>query len=126
MAFEQWLLPVAIILVKLGLKLCIDRQVSLPEFIDGVLALPLDIAFMSSSLLAGLIILDAGNVKSGLGLFMATILVALLAAFLWRRSSARFAKHKYWTMGALFAVNLGLSTTLAAYVVHLLERGSLV
>ena len=118
------LLPGTIILVKFLLKLLIDRQVDMPEFISGILALPYDIAFLASTLLAGLIIVDTGNVKLGLGLLIASIVVGILAVFLWRRSESYFDKDRYVLTALVFLLNAGITFLSVCYAVSLLAKGS--
>jgi hypothetical protein len=124
MEMEQWLLPGAIIFVKFLLKLFIDRQVDLPEFIQGVLALPFDVAFLASALLAGLIIIDAEQVKIGLGMFVVSLAIGILSLFLCRRAEASFAKEHYRITATLFVINAVITFGAAAYVVQLLAKGA--
>lgn len=125
MALEHWLLPAAVVLVKFLLKLLIDRHIDLPEFIDGLLSLPFDIAFVCSSLLAGLLILNPSDLEVGLGFFALSLGLGIVSAFLWRRSSEYFVKHRYVLMAMLFMLNICATITASAYVIRLLAKGSL-
>lgn len=103
-------LPGVLLLAKFLLKLVVDRSATLPDFISAILALPVDIVFLSASLLAGYVISSPANVKEGLILFIGCICLSLVIVFLWRRSDGLFAKDRYLVAGTLGLLNVGAST----------------
>lgn len=116
-------LPGALLLTKFILKLIIDRSATLPDFISAILALPVDIVFLSASLLAGYVISSPSDIKGGLVLFVGCICLSLVVVFLWRRSDGQFTKDKYVAAGALGLLNMGVATATLAYSLSLLTAG---
>lgn len=116
-------LPGVLLFAKFLVKLIIDRSVTLPDFISAILALPVDIVFLSASLLAGYVISSSGNVKEGLILFTGCICLSLVIVFLWRRSDGQFTKDKYLAAATLGLLNVGMATATLVYSVSLLTAG---
>lgn len=117
-------LPGALLLAKFLVKLFVDRSATLPDLISAVLALPVDIVFLSASLLAGHILSTSGNVKEGLVLFMGCICLSLVIVFLWRRSDGQFTKDRYIVAAACGILNFGAASATLLYSLSLLTTGS--
>jgi hypothetical protein len=122
---EQWLLPVAIILLKFVFKLFIDRQVDWPEIIMGLLAVPFDIAFLVSTFLTALIVLDTGHIDEGLGFLVISFVIAVFAVVLWRRSERSFERDKLGLTWALASSNFLVTGTAAYFAIRMLGKGAL-
>lgn len=117
-------LPGVLMLAKFLVKLVVDRSATVPDFISATLALPVDIVFLSASLLAAHIISSPGNPKEGLALFMACICLSIVIVVLWRRSDGQFAKAKYVTAAMVGLLNIGASTSTLFYSLSLLTSGA--
>ena len=116
-------LPGVLLLAKFLLKLVVDRSASLPDFISAILALPVDIVFLSASLLAGHVISSPDNVKEGLILFTGCICLSLVIVLIWRRSEGQFTKDKPLAAATLGLINIGAATTTLVYSLSLLTAG---
>ena len=68
------------------LKLFIDRSTTAPDAIVSTLELPVDITFLSISLIVGYTIAPSGDSKAGLAWFAFYMFAAIFIVFLWRRS----------------------------------------
>jgi hypothetical protein len=117
-------LPGALLLTKFLLKLVVDRSATLPDLVSAILALPVDIVFLSASLLAGYAISSQTNVKHGLLLFIGCLCLSLLIVVVWRRSEDQFTKDKYWATAVLGLLNIVLSGTTLVFSVSLLSTGA--
>lgn len=115
-------LPGLLLLAKFILKLVVDRTATLPDLISAILALPVDIVFLSASLLAGHAISSPGN-KEGLIFFLFCICVALVIVVLWRRSDREFTRDRYVIAGGLCLVNVAVSATILICSLSLLTPG---
>lgn len=116
-------LPGVLLLSKFLLKLFIDRSASLPDFISAILALPVDIVFLTASLLAGHVISSTSNIKEGLVLFNGCLCLSLVIVFLWRRSDLHFTKDKYLAAATLGLLNITTATAALVYSLSLLTAG---
>ena len=117
-------LPGCLLFAKILVKLFVDRSPTLPDLISAVLALPVDIVFLSASLLAGYILSTSGNVKEGLILFMGCICLSLIIVSLWRRSDGQFTKDRYMAAAACGILNFGAASATLIYSLSLLTTGS--
>ena len=117
-------LPGVLLLTKFLLKLVVDRSATLPDLVSAVLALPVDIVFLSASLLAGYAISSTTNVKHGLPLFIACLCLSLLIVLVWRRSEEQFTRDKYWSTAILGLMNIVISGTTLVYSLSLLSAGA--
>ena len=116
-------LPGALLLAKFLLKLIVDRSATLPDFISAILALPVDIVFLSASLLAGYAISSPHNVKEGLVLFIGCICLSLVIVFIWRRSDGQFTRDRYLAAATLGLLNVAAATATLVYSLSLLAAG---
>lgn len=117
-------LPGVLLLTKFLLKLVVDRSATLPDLVSAVLALPVDIVFLSASLLAGYAISSPSNVKQGLLLFAGCLCLSLLIVLVWRRSEGQFTRDKYWGTAALGLVNILMSGATLVFSLTLLSTGA--
>jgi hypothetical protein len=118
-------LPGVLLLAKFILKLVVDRSATLPDLISAILALPVDIIFLSASLLAGHVISSSGNPKEGLILFIGCICLSLIVVLLWRRSEGMFTKDKYIVAATVGILNIGMATITLVYSLSLLTSGAI-
>lgn len=116
-------LPGVLLLAKFLLKLVVDRSATLPDFISAILALPVDVVFLSASLLAGHVISSPSSPREGLVLFIGCICLSLVIVLLWRRSDGLFTKDKYLAAGILGLLNIGAATATLVYSLSLLTAG---
>jgi len=116
-------LPGVLMLAKFLVKLVVDRSATLPDFISAILALPVDIVFLSASLLAGHVISSPNNLKEGLVLFMGCICLSIVIVFLWRRSDGQFTKDRYLAAASCGLLNIGTATATLVYSLSLLTSG---
>jgi len=118
-------LPGILLLTKFLLKLFVDRTASLPDLISAVFALPVDVVFLSASLLAGHVIASkAGDVRQGLLWFITCICLSLIVVFVWRRSETLFGRDSFWGAGSLALVNIAVSATMLIVALSLLSAGA--
>ncbi|MFY3705919.1 hypothetical protein ACOTD8_20340 [Achromobacter dolens] len=116
-------LPGVLLLVKFFVKLTVDRSASLPDFISAMLALPVDVVFLSASLTAAHVISSPHSLKEGVPIFAACLGLSLLIVFIWRRSESQFTKDRYATAGSLGLFNVLLSSCALIYSLSLLTAG---
>lgn len=117
-------LPGVLLFTKFLVKLVVDRSVTLPDFISAILALPVDIVFLSASLLAGYVISSHGNVKEGLAIFTGCICLSLIIVFFWRRSDGLFTKDRYLSAALVGLLNFGIATSTLLGSLSILTAGA--
>ena len=115
-------LPVALLVLSFCLKLLIDRTATLPFFIEAVLELPVDIAFLATSLVIAFTIGTPGMVKEGLFAFTLYVIGSIVVVLLWRRSRGFFEKEKLILSLLLAIVNYGISVAALVYSIGLVIR----
>jgi hypothetical protein len=117
-------LPGLLMFAKFLVKLVVGRSASLPDFVSAILALPVDIIFLSASLLAGYVISSPKNSKEGLILFMACICLSIIIVLLWRKSEGQFTKDKYISAISCGLLNMGMATATLVFSLSLLTSGA--
>lgn len=90
MSSLEIILPILLIIITYSLKLFIDQVVDIPAAIKSVCELPIDIVFLSISLLIAITISNADNRNVGLVCMLANFIVAILIVFLAKRSASDF------------------------------------
>lgn len=114
-------LPGTLLLTKFLLKLVVDRSATFADMTSALLALPVDMVFLSASLLAAYAISPGTAGKEGLTYFAVCLCLSILIVVLWRRSENHFGKDHYWRTGALAFVNIVVSASTLVFAVNLLS-----
>lgn len=104
-------MPVVLLGLSFMLKLFIDRSTTAPDAIVSTLELPVDITFLSISLIVGYTIAPSGDSKAGLAWFAFYMFAAIFIVFLWRRSIKNFDSGSQKTVILLAGVNYFLAIT---------------
>src|SRR5690348_2591261 len=79
----QVTLPATLIVVAFLLKLFVDRLASVADVISAVLELPVDVAFLATTLVAGFAIARPSDAGLGVSLFTMYIAAAIVVVVLW-------------------------------------------
>lgn len=90
-------LPGIILLMAFLLKLFIDRTAKLPDVIAAILELPVDVAFLATTLVAAFTISTKDAAANGLVAFAVYVIGAILIVVLWRRSHRSFEADAHLT-----------------------------
>lgn len=114
-------LPISLLLLAFLLKLFIDRTATLPFFIEAVLELPVDIAFLSTAFVVAFTISFPSKVKEGLFSFTFYIIGSIIVVFFWRRSRMFFEREKFFKSGLLAIINYILCLMALLIAVFLLS-----
>ena len=104
-------LPASLLALAFLLKLLIDRTATLPYFIQAILELPVDIAFLATSFIVAFTISTPEMVKEGLFAFAIYIICSVIVVLLWRRSVRLFESEYLKTSFALATVNYMICIT---------------
>lgn len=98
-------LPVVLLALAFLLKLLIDRASTAPVFIQSLMELPVDIAFLAMSFVIAYTIKAGDKFGDGLLLFLIYIITTIIIVFFWRRSNLYFESDNYFLVGCLSSVN---------------------
>lgn len=102
------LLPGILLLIAFLLKLVVDRSLDVPNAIQAVCELPVDILFLALSFVVAHTIANKNNVNEGLVFCYVGIASAIIVVVLWRKSLKYFlVDNKIWIL--LFFINLCIS-----------------
>lgn len=101
-------------------KLSIDRNVNVPNLIQSICELPVDIIFLSISFMATYTISEPKDPVKGLFFCFVFIVLATLIVILWRKSLKLFEKghNRLWIL--LLCLNLMLSILPLIYSMNIL------
>lgn len=103
------ILPIVILLLAFILKLSIDRSVDIPNLIQALCELPVDIIFLSVSFLVASIITKSPNSNDGLFFCFVFIVTAAIVVIIWRKSLKLYERGKtLWVF--LLLLNMLIST----------------
>ncbi|GLG82262.1 MULTISPECIES: hypothetical protein [Acinetobacter calcoaceticus/baumannii complex] len=115
------ILPVIVLVLSFSLKMFIDRQTTAHDAISSALELPVDIIFLSISLIVGFILVPRADTLTGFVWFCAYLILAIVIVFIWRRSTNMHINNgKYIGLGFL---NYLLSISSLYFSIKLLTGG---
>jgi len=93
------ILPISILFLAFMLKLFIDRSAEAPLIVKSLYELPVDIIFLTVSLLAGLTITKKPDNSHELTTLVIFIIVAIINVIIWRRAIKLFEdNYKWWSI----------------------------
>ena len=118
----DWTLPAIILAMAFLLKLFVDRTASSAEIFMSLLALPVDIAFLAISLVAGYTIANPAQVTDGLIIFAIYITIVVLVVVLWRRSDRAFTADKHLAAIICGLINAFVCVYGLVYAVQLITK----
>lgn len=118
------MMPTMVLALSFALKLFIDRTATLPDAISSALELPVDIAFLATSLIVGFTLSSAGDPKLGMAWFGFYLLGTVFIVVLWRRSITLFLAEKHFWSLCLGAANYMIAITAIFQSVNFLTGGS--
>ena len=102
------ILPLTLLVLAFSLKLSIDRNIEVPNLIQAICELPVDMIFLSISFLIAFTISKPTDPSEGLFLTISFIVVAVPVVILWRRSLKLFErKNDFWIL--LLCLNMAIS-----------------
>ena len=104
-------LPVVLLVLAFLLKLLIDRASTAPVFIQSLMELPVDIAFLAMSFVIAYTINAGARAGEGLLYFLIYIICSIVIVFFWRRSNSCFERDNYLMVGVLTSLNYVASIT---------------
>lgn len=103
------ILPITLLVLAFVLKLSIDRSIKVPNLIQSICELPVDMIFLSLSFLIAFTISNNTETSKGLLFTLAFIVLAVIIVIIWRKSLKLYdLKNKFWIL--LLCLNLALST----------------
>lgn len=117
-------MPVVVLGLSFMLKLFIDRSTTAPDAIVSTLELPVDITFLSISLIVGFTIAPSGDSKAGMAWFAFYMFAAIFIVFLWRRSMKCFDSGSVKTVIMLAGCNYFMAITALVNSIGLISGGS--
>lgn len=103
------ILPITLLFLAFVLKLSIDRSIEVPNIIQAICELPVDIIFLSISFLIAYTISKPTDPSNGLFFTLAFIAIAVLTVILWRKSLILFERKNNWWI-LLLLINMAIST----------------
>ena len=102
------ILPGILLLIAFLLKLVVDRSLDVPNTIQAVCELPVDILFLALSFVVAHTIANKNNINEGLVFCYIGLAFAIVVIVLWRKSLNYFlVDNKIWIL--LFFINLCIS-----------------
>ena len=119
----QYVLPVILLCLAFLLKLLIDRSATIPLFLQSVLELPVDIAFLAISFLVAYIITETGNRENGLLCFLVFLTATVIIIFFWRRAISCYDNNKFISSTILGTASYAISIFGLTYSIGLLLGG---
>lgn len=115
-------LPVVLLVLAFLLKLLIDRASTAPIFIQSLMELPVDIAFLAMSFVIAYTINAGEKAGEGLLLFLIYVISSIVIVFFWRRSNSFFESDSYIWVGCLTSVNYLASISGVYIAVNLVKE----
>lgn len=102
-------LPIILLFLAFILKLSIDRSIEVPNLIQAICELPVDMEFLSISFLIAFTIGKDTDTGKGLFFCFVYICIAVIVVILWRKCLKLFEKgNKLWIL--LLCINIAFSS----------------
>ena len=108
MGYLGILLPFGLLFLKFVLKLFIDRKINIPDFLEDLCELPVDMIFLAISFLIAFTI-STKEVGNALFLSFAYLIIAAIIIFIWRRSVNLLYEKKIFFLIFVLLINYSLS-----------------
>ena len=118
--YSVWILPLLIIVLSLLLKMFVNRTTSAPQFLAGVLELPIDIVFLSMSLTVAYSISKVENVALGTSWLVLCFVIAIVSVVFWRMSLRFFEDNKSIHCIFLATLNYLVSVLISYFSVEMI------
>lgn len=115
-------LPSTLLVLAFLLKLLIDRASTAPVFIQSLLELPVDIAFLAMSFVIAYTINAGDKADEGLLYFLIYIVASIIIVFFWRRSNSLFESDNFILTGMLTSINYLVSVSGIYIAVNLVKE----
>lgn len=114
-------LPGLILFLAFVLKLVVDRTAGIPELIAAILELPVDVAFLATTLIAAFTLATKSPAENGLIDFVFYIVGSILVVVLWRRSARCFLAEQHLLTAGLSVPSYALSAYGLVHAVGLIS-----
>lgn len=121
MQYLNFIMPGVVLLLSFTLKMFIDRSTSGPDAIVSTLELPVDIIFLSISLITGYTLSQGGNPILGFAWFSIYIIGAIIIVVLWRRSIQYFDTNRFILILLIATLNYALSITALVHSIGIIS-----
>lgn len=118
----KFILPIILLGVQFSLKLFIDRRVTGFNFVTSILEVPINMFFVSLSLLAAFIIRGSGDIQNVFIIFLIILVILMFGIFIWRRSLDHFERENFWSAFGLGVLNLILSVPILIWIICFLKN----
>ncbi len=116
----KFLLPFVLLGLQLSLKFFIDRRATALNFATSILEVPINILFVSLSLLSAVIIAGSGNLQLA---YMISLGVLCMLPF-WRRSVEHLEKKYFVWSFSLGVLNLSLALPTIIGIIYFLMNNA--
>jgi len=118
----KFVVPILLLFIKLGFKQLIDRQATYYNVVKGFLDLPMDILFITLSLMSAVLIMNGWSNPDIFVGFIVIILFLLISTLLWKRSIENYDKENWWTTFFQALVNFLISVPILVYTIQVLAK----
>lgn len=102
------ILPSILVLIAFLLKLVVDRNVEIPNTIQALIELPVDIIFLALTFSVAYTLAAKENQVDGLFYGFVGFAFAIVIVLMWKKTQKLFLKGSYWWILLIF-INLGIS-----------------
>ena len=102
------ILPGLLVLIAFLLKLVVDRSVEIPNTIQAIIELPVDIVFLALTFSVAFTLTSVENQANGLFYGFVGFAFAIVVVLLWKKTQKFFISGSKWWILLIF-LNLSLS-----------------
>jgi hypothetical protein len=102
------ILPGLLVLIAFLLKLVVDRSVEIPNAIQAIIELPVDIVFLALTFSVAFTLTSIKNQANGLFYGFVGFAFAIIVVLLWKKTQKLFISGSKWWILLIF-INLSLS-----------------
>lgn len=120
MGYLNIILPGALVVIAFALRLVVDQRMELPDFIERVLEMPIELVFLAGSFVVAFTLENLANRDLGLLAFVLGFVVVIFIVWLSKRSVCAFEKGHYWRMGFFALLSYLPASGALAYSVYLI------
>ena len=116
------ILPFILVIIAFLLKLVVDRKVEIPNAIQAIIELPVDIIFLALTFSVAFTLSTKENQADGLFYGFVGITAAIVVVLIWKKTQALFLKNSHWWI-FLLIINLSISIFCVRESIELVING---
>lgn len=122
MAWIYWAIPLTLVIIQFCYKTWVNTTPKAAQILIDSLSVPIDVAFMASSMLVSVVLLTEGDRSGPLLALFASLLAGFFAVVIWKLALRALGAKKHVATLGWMGLNLIITVASAYMAVQLLSQ----